>query len=83
MGLKRSIESLLHSGLYETIEDAVREIVRINRLARAGKMRAIDADYLVMNLGEEDVIPLTHFLESLDEVEEEEFRQLLINLEDD
>ena len=73
----------MHNGLYETIEDAVREIVRINRLARAGTMRAIDNDYLVMNLGEEDVIPLTRFLESLDEVDVEQFRELLINLEDD
>ena len=73
----------MHNGLYDTIEDAVREIVRINRLARAGKMRAVDVEYLVMNLGEEDVVPLTRFLESLDEVEVEEFRELLINLEDD
>jgi len=72
----------MHNGIYETIEDTVREIVRINRLARAGKMRAIDPDYVLMNLGDEDVIPLTRFLESFDEVDVDQFRELLINLEE-
>ena len=73
----------MHNGAYDDIEATVREIVRINQLARAGKMRAIDDDYRLMNLSEDDVPALTEFLHSFEEVDEIAFRELLINIEDE
>lgn len=73
----------MHNGAFDSIEDAIADIVAINQLARAGKMRAIDDDYRVMNLSEADIGPLVAFLETFDEVDVEEFRELLINIEPD
>ncbi len=73
----------MHNGAYDTIEEAVREIVRVNQLARAHKLRAIDEDYQIMHLSEADIGPLTAFLETFDEVDVDEFRELLIAFEDE
>ena len=72
----------MHNGAYDSIEATVREIVRINELARADMLRNIDADYRVMNLSQDDVPQLTAFLASIDEVDDETFRELLLNFEE-
>ncbi len=69
----------MHNGAFKGIKETVAEIVRINRLARDGKLRNIDAEYLTMNLTERDIKPLTAFLKSLDEVPPEKFRDLLLS----
>ena len=69
----------MSSGAYKTLEDAVAEIVRINSLARAGEMPNIDTAYLTMNLTAADVAPLVAFLNSLNEVPPEKFRDLLLS----
>ena len=55
--------------------------MRVNSLAREGKLHSIDPDYLLMKLAESDIAPLVAFLRSIDEVGEAEFRELLITFE--
>lgn len=69
----------MHNGAYKDVEEVVAEIVRINRLARDGKLRSIDPEYRTMNITERDIKPLTAFLKSLDEVPPEKFRDLLLS----
>lgn len=71
----------MHNGAYPTLESAVANIVRVNSLAREGKLHSIDPDYLLMKLAESDIAPLVAFLRSIDEVGEAEFRELLITFE--
>ena len=73
----------MHNGTYESIDSAVREVVRINQKARAGEMVGIDEEYKIMNLSEDDVPALVAFLKMLDEVSVEDFRDLLIDIEED
>jgi hypothetical protein len=73
----------MHNGAYESIDSAVREILRINQMARAGEMVGIDEEYRVMNLSEGDVPALVAFLKMFDEVPVEDFRDLLIDFEED
>ena len=73
----------MHNGAYDSIEDAVTEIVRINQLARDGKLRSISPEYEVMKLSPGDIPHLTAFLESMDEVDADTFRELLLNFEID
>ena len=73
----------MHNGAYESIDSAVREILRINQMARAGEMVGIDEEYRVMNLSEGDVPALVAFLKMFDEVPVEDFRDLLIDFEEE
>jgi cytochrome c peroxidase len=69
----------MHNGAYKSLEDAVNQIVRINELARAGKMRNIHPSYLAMNLTEKDIQPLVAFLKAINEVPPENFRDLMLS----
>lgn len=79
----RHTDPYMHNGAYPTLRDAVSEIVRLNGLARAGKLRQIDEEYREMNLSQDDVEPLVAFLGVLDDVGRDDFRQYLIHLADD
>ena len=69
----------MHNGAYSAIGKTVAAIVHISQLARAGRLRNIDAEYLEVNLTESDIQPLTAFLMSLNEVPPEDFRELLLS----
>lgn len=69
----------LHNGSAATIEEALGQIVAMNKLAREGKARGIDPEYVAMNLSEKDIRPLAAYLRALDEVPREQFRQILLS----
>jgi cytochrome c peroxidase len=71
----------MHNGAYPTIEDAVRSKLEISRRAQAGTLAGIDPEYQAIRLDERDVHPLAEFLRSLDEVDEHQFRELLLHFE--
>jgi cytochrome c peroxidase len=73
----------MHNGAYATVEDAVRAKVEISRRAQAGELAGIDPEYQAMRLGDADIPALTAFLRSLDEVDEHEFRSLLLHFEEE
>jgi cytochrome c peroxidase len=72
----------MHNGAYATIEDALRAKLEISRRAQAGELFGIDSEYEVMRLADGDIHPLAEFLRSLDEVDEHEFRELLLHFEE-
>ena len=72
----------LHNGAYATLEEALRVKIEAARRAQSGDLSGLDPELLVMRLGEEDVKPLAEFLRTLDEVGEDEFRELLLHFEE-
>ena len=46
-------------------------------------LRDVDPEYQAMRLGDGDIAPLAAFLRSLDEVDEHEFRSLLLHFEEE
>lgn len=57
----------MHTGDYSTLEDTLREIIRLSELARAGQVRQADDELPRIKIGEADVAPLLAFLEALNE----------------
>ena len=68
----------MHNGRFKSLEEAVAFKVRIGRLAKEGKLRNPDPQYLRMNLSEADIEPLVAFLKTLNEVGTEDFRKLVL-----
>ena len=68
----------MHNGRFKSLEEAVAFKVRASRLAKEGKLRNPDPQYLRMNLSEADIEPLVAFLKTLNEVSTEDFRQLIL-----
>lgn len=68
----------MHNGAYATLEEAVAQKVRACALAREGGLRNADPEILKMNITEEDIAPLVAFLETLKEMDTEDFRNLLL-----
>ena len=73
----------MHNGAYATIEDAVRAKIEVSKRAQAKDLPGVDPEFQAMRLSEDDVKPLASFLRSLDEVDEREFRNLLLHFEQD
>lgn len=57
----------MHTGDYSTLEDTLREIMRLSELARAGRVRQADDEVLRIKIGEADIEPLLAFLKTLTE----------------
>jgi cytochrome c peroxidase len=57
----------LHSGGFDTIEDALRFYSRMSDLARAGKLRNGSPEIAGIHLAPSDIAPLAAFLKSLNE----------------
>jgi cytochrome c peroxidase len=73
----------MHNGAYATLEDVVRAKIEISKRAQAKDLPGVDPEFLAMKLTETDVQPLADFLRTLDEVDEAEFRSLLLHFEQD
>jgi hypothetical protein len=73
----------MHNGAYATLEDAVRAKIEVSKRAQAKDLPGVDPEFQAMRLSEDDVKPLAAFLRSLDEVDEREFRSLLLHFEQD
>jgi cytochrome c peroxidase len=71
----------MHNGAYATLEDAVRAKIEVSKRAQAKDLPGVDPEFQAMRLSEDDVKPLADFLRSLDEVDEREFRTLLLHFE--
>jgi cytochrome c peroxidase len=56
-----------HNGTYTSLEDTLREIMRLSELARVGKVRQGDPQLARIKLSEADLGPLTAFLNALNE----------------
>jgi cytochrome c peroxidase len=68
----------LHNGMYDDLEDVIRQKIRVSELAKAGKLVNPDPEYLKMNITEKDVPHIAAFLRTLGEVPENEFRDYRI-----
>jgi cytochrome c peroxidase len=71
----------MHNGAYASLEDAVRAKIEVSKRAQAKDLPGVDPEFQAMRLSEDDVKPLADFLRSLDEVDEREFRTLLLHFE--
>ena len=60
-------EPYFHSGDYSSLEDVLKEIVRLSEMARAGQLREPDEELLKIRLKETDVGSLLVFLATLNE----------------
>lgn len=58
----------LHNGAFNTIDDTLGELKRLSELARAGQLRAPDEDLLRVAISDDDIISLTSFLRSLNDL---------------
>jgi cytochrome c peroxidase len=56
-----------HNGIYTSLEDTLREIMRLSELARAGRVRQADPQLARIKLNEADLGPLMAFLNTLNE----------------
>lgn len=57
----------MHTGSYSTLEDALRELMRMSDLARAGRVRQADDELSKIRLTDADIAPLVAFLNTLNE----------------
>lgn len=57
----------MHTGGFTTIEGALGELMRLSKLARAGKVREGDEELTRIKITESDVAPLVVFLKTLNE----------------
>lgn len=57
----------MHSGAYVNLEDALAEIMRLSRLARAGRVRQADDELQLIQIDEGHIRALVSFLNSLNE----------------
>lgn len=57
----------MHTGSYSTLEDLLKELIRLSELARAGRVRQADDELVKIKLTEADIAPLVTFLNSLNE----------------
>ncbi|MFN0112810.1 MAG: cytochrome-c peroxidase [Blastocatellia bacterium] len=60
-------EPYFHSGDYSSLEDVLREIIRLSEMARAGQLREPDEELKQVKLKESDVSLLIAFLTALNE----------------
>lgn len=60
-------EPYFHSGDYSSLEDVLKEIIRLSEMARAGQLREPDEELLKIRLKETDVAALLAFLVTLNE----------------
>ena len=67
-----------HDGSAATLEDVIRQKIKISEMVKAGTLRNPDPEYLVMNISESDVPTLAAFLRTLNDVPEEEYRDYRI-----
>jgi cytochrome c peroxidase len=70
----------MHNGAYPTLEDAVREIVKLSHEARDGTRPGLAPEFAAMRLEEEHIAPLVAFLEALQDRGRDGFRQMLIDV---
>jgi cytochrome c peroxidase len=73
----------LHNGAYATLEDVVRLKIEAARRGQAGDLPGIDPELQALRLSEQDVKPLAEFLRAIDEIDEHEFRNLLLHFEEE
>lgn len=68
----------MNNGAYATLEEALAQKVRASELAKAGKLRSADDELKLMNIIQEDIPALAAFLRALDEVQPEDYRDLIV-----
>jgi cytochrome c peroxidase len=68
-----------HDGQKTTLEDLIRQKIKVSQMAKAGTLTNPDPAYLTMNISESDVKNLAAFLTTLQEVPIEEFRDYRID----
>jgi cytochrome c peroxidase len=56
-----------HNGSIQTLEETLREIIRLSDMARAGRVREGDEELAKIRIGEAEIGPLIAFLNSLNE----------------
>ncbi len=57
----------MHNGAFFSLEDALNEIAKLSRLARAGRVRAADEELARIKISESDIPSLVAFLNTLNE----------------
>lgn len=70
----------MHNGAYATLEDTVREIVKLSAKAQSGEYPNMAEEFRTMRLSEEHVAPLVAFLKALEDRGRDGFRQMMINI---
>lgn len=69
----------LHDDSKETLEDVLREKIRLSDLAREGKIEGIDEEMKLVYITEEDIPQLVEFLKTFADAGKEGFRQLVLD----
>ena len=72
-----------HNGSAATLREAVAAKVAASQAASRGELPWADEELSAMMLTEEDIDPLVAFIQQLEDVPPEDFRELLINFADD
>ncbi|HMZ19538.1 MAG TPA: hypothetical protein PLD20_16495, partial [Blastocatellia bacterium] len=57
----------MHNGAYTSLEDVLRQLIRLSELARTSRVRQADEELPKINLTEADIAPLLAFLSTLNE----------------
>jgi cytochrome c peroxidase len=68
----------MHNGVYESLEDVIRQKMRAAELAKAGELHNADPELLDITISEEDIEQLAAFLRTLNEVPPENYRDIII-----
>ena len=69
----------MHNGAYAVVEDAIAQKIRACALTQENKLRNPDPEFAAMRIENDDIAPLAAFLYTLNELEEESFRQRVLD----
>ncbi|MCH7959298.1 MAG: hypothetical protein IID08_04180 [Candidatus Hydrogenedentes bacterium] len=72
-------DPFMHNGAYATVEDAIAQKIRACARAQADALRNPDPEFAAMRIDEDDIAPLATFLRTLNEIDEESFRQFVLD----
>lgn len=69
----------MHNGAYATLDEAIRAHIKAADMARDGSLRNADPELKKIRITEKDIPQLVAFLNKLNEVPEEEYRDFRVN----
>ena len=57
----------MHNGAFSSLEEVLRQLIRVSEMSRAGRIRQADEELPKIRLTEADITPLLAFLSTLNE----------------
>ena len=69
----------LHDGSAQSLEDVLKQKIRMSEQAREDATAGIDPEYAIINITQDDIPALVEFLETMNDVGQDRFREIVMN----